>query len=80
MDLVKLGKKAILIPTPGQTEQEYLAAFLNQKQIALSIEQRDFSLQRTLDKAKKFNYKFPILGSTDDLRTTVQTFLSKLGK
>ena len=24
MDLAKLGKKAILIPTPGQTEQEYL--------------------------------------------------------
>lgn len=25
MDLLKLNKKAILIPTPGQTEQEYLA-------------------------------------------------------
>ncbi|KAB2813696.1 glycosyltransferase family protein [Phaeocystidibacter luteus] len=25
MDLVTLGKKALLIPTPGQTEQEYLA-------------------------------------------------------
>jgi predicted glycosyltransferase len=25
MDLVSLDKKAILIPTPGQTEQEYLA-------------------------------------------------------
>jgi hypothetical protein len=25
MDLAKLGKKAIFIPTPGQTEQEYLA-------------------------------------------------------
>lgn len=27
MDLIKLNKKAILIPTPGQTEQEYLAKF-----------------------------------------------------
>ncbi|MCB0400467.1 MAG: glycosyltransferase [Flavobacteriales bacterium] len=27
MDLVTLGKSAILIPTPGQTEQEYLAEF-----------------------------------------------------
>ena len=25
MDLVRLGKRALLIPTPGQTEQEYLA-------------------------------------------------------
>jgi len=29
MDLSVLGKKAILIPTPGQTEQEYLANHLN---------------------------------------------------
>lgn len=28
MDLAVLGKKALLIPTPGQTEQEYLAAHL----------------------------------------------------
>lgn len=29
MDLVKLKKKAILIPTPGQTEQEYLARYFS---------------------------------------------------
>lgn len=29
MDLIKLNKKAILIPTPGQTEQEYLAYYLS---------------------------------------------------
>lgn len=29
MDLEKLGKKAILIPTPGQTEQEYLSHHLS---------------------------------------------------
>ena len=28
MDLVNLGKRAILIPTPGQTEQEYIARHL----------------------------------------------------
>lgn len=27
MDLIVLGKKAILIPTPGQSEQEYLAVY-----------------------------------------------------
>lgn len=30
MDLLKLGKKAILIPTPGQTEQEYLGKLLHE--------------------------------------------------
>ncbi len=31
MDLFFLGKKAILIPTPGQTEQEYLAKHLSER-------------------------------------------------
>lgn len=31
MDLVVVGKGAIVIPTPGQTEQEYLAEYLGKK-------------------------------------------------
>jgi uncharacterized protein (TIGR00661 family) len=31
MDIVELNKKALLIPTPGQTEQEYLAKYLDEK-------------------------------------------------
>ncbi len=31
MDLIRMGKKAILIPTPGQTEQLYLAEYLQKK-------------------------------------------------
>ncbi len=31
MDLAILGKTAILIPTPGQTEQEYLGSYLSEK-------------------------------------------------
>ena len=31
LDYVKLGVKAILVPTPGQTEQEYLAEYISQK-------------------------------------------------
>jgi predicted glycosyltransferase len=31
MDLVELQKPAILIPTPGQTEQEYLAEYLDSR-------------------------------------------------
>ena len=44
MDLAKLGKPALLIPTPGQTEQEYLAekfrgegVFLMQSQGAMDL-------------------------------------------
>lgn len=31
MELVTLNRSALLIPTPGQTEQEYLAAYLKEK-------------------------------------------------
>ena len=33
MDLMALGRKALLVPTPGQTEQEYLANYLGQQKI-----------------------------------------------
>jgi len=31
MDLVSMNKSALLVPTPGQTEQEYLAGLLSSK-------------------------------------------------
>ncbi len=56
MDLFRLRKKSILIPTPGQTEQEYLAEYLMRKNLCLSIEQHFFSLPDALDRAEKFEY------------------------
>jgi Glycosyltransferase family 28 C-terminal domain len=44
MDLQRLGKRALLVPTPGQTEQEYLGPYLAQKGWASCVNQRDFSL------------------------------------
>ena len=49
MDLAVLGKKAILIPTPGQTEQEYLAKFLSEKNIFVTQNQTDIDLESGLD-------------------------------
>ena len=57
MDLMVLRKKAILIPTPGQTEQEYLAKYLLEKQYFFSIEQDHFSIEKTLEAYKMFPYK-----------------------
>jgi predicted glycosyltransferase len=39
MDLIKMQKKAVLIPTPGQTEQEYLGEHLNEHKLALCLPQ-----------------------------------------
>lgn len=54
MDLIKLQKKAILIPTPGQTEQEYLAQYLSEKKIFYTIGQKGFNLQTALVQAGAF--------------------------
>lgn len=39
MELVSLGRSALLVPTPGQTEQEYLADYLSEKGWFSSITQ-----------------------------------------
>ena len=48
MDLVALQKKAILIPTPGQTEQEYLAARLSAQKIFYCQEQEELDIKKAL--------------------------------
>lgn len=48
MDLVKLNKRAILIPTPGQTEQEYLADYLSKIGGFMTARQKDFNLKNSL--------------------------------
>ncbi len=48
MDYVTLGQSAILIPTPGQTEQEYLAARLSAKKYFVVSVQEEFDLQKTI--------------------------------
>ena len=54
MDLAKLQKKALLIPTPGQYEQEYLAKRLQKKELLPFVNQEDFSIS-ALDKVELFN-------------------------
>jgi UDP:flavonoid glycosyltransferase YjiC (YdhE family) len=49
MDIVCLGKSAMIIPTPGQTEQEYLADYLSAKGILLAMDQKSFDLKKALE-------------------------------
>jgi uncharacterized protein (TIGR00661 family) len=59
MDLAVIGgKRALFIPTPGQTEQEYLAMRLEAYNIAVWFKQKNFSLKDALSKvfsSKGFN-------------------------
>lgn len=59
MDLVCLQQRAALIPTPGQTEQEYLASHLDNKGIFPCLKQNEFSLQGILNKTSEFPFLFP---------------------
>lgn len=67
MDLVKAGKKAIIVPTPGQTEQEYLASYLSEKKFFYSETQNDFNLLRALLKLKSGEFSPPSFAFDDKL-------------
>ena len=53
MDLVALQQKAILIPTPGQTEQEYLAEYLASKKYFVAAKQTGFNLVKEIKNLEK---------------------------
>jgi uncharacterized protein (TIGR00661 family) len=65
MDLVKLCKKAILVPTPGQTEQEYLSDYLMEKKYFYSVRQSNFSLQTAIGHASLFPFMSPTLAGNN---------------
>ncbi|MFM1793934.1 MAG: hypothetical protein RL642_319 [Bacteroidota bacterium] len=48
MELLRFKKKAILIPTPGQTEQVYLGKLLSEKKWFLTEQQADFQLSKLI--------------------------------
>ena len=77
MDVIQLQKKSILLPTPGQTEQEYLARYLQQKKIAFCLQQNDFSLMPALERARNFPYYF-ITPDNNLLKKAVQALISKI--
>lgn len=55
MDIVSLGRKAIFVPTPGQTEQEYLATYYKKRNFFYSMKQDKFDLATALVKYKFYN-------------------------
>lgn len=74
MDMHALAKKAVFIPTPGQTEQEYLAKRLMDKGIAFFMKQDEFSLKTVLDQSRKFS-GFGILEKNNYLKDVLDKFV-----
>jgi UDP:flavonoid glycosyltransferase YjiC (YdhE family) len=54
MDLAVTGRKAIFVPTLGQTEQEYLAQLYHQRGLHLHVPQRQFDLHAAMAQVGRF--------------------------
>ena len=55
MEIVSLNKKALFIPTPGQTEQEYLADYYKEKKYFYSVSQDKMDLKNDVMEAVKLS-------------------------
>ncbi|WP_298737190.1 glycosyltransferase [uncultured Chitinophaga sp.] len=76
MDLAKLNKKAILVPTPGQTEQEYLGESLMEKGYFYSVPQEGFNLAKALEAAAIFPFRsFQHEQDMEQYKAVVRNFL-----
>ena len=54
MELVALEKKALFVPTPGQTEQVYLAKYHSKQGNFYSVDQNSLNLARDVEKAERY--------------------------
>jgi uncharacterized protein (TIGR00661 family) len=76
MDLSVLGKKAVFVPTPGQTEQEYLGKMFDGKGQHLLMEQREFNLQEAWGRSA-FYKGFKAM-SSDAYKAHVERFVNSI--
>lgn len=61
MDLITLNRTAMLVPTPGQSEQEYLARYLCSKNYFSMMEQSEFNLVSAIRLLEERRINLPAL-------------------
>lgn len=71
MDVAALQKKAIFVPTPGQTEQQYLATYMASKKYAVVATQHLFSLTKLLAMAAQFTFEQYPTNNTEALQKAI---------
>ena len=67
MELANLGKRALFVPTPGQSEQEYLARFHRERGHVWSSTQKELDIPRDLPRAQAAS-GMPRIGSAQSVR------------
>jgi uncharacterized protein (TIGR00661 family) len=76
MDLAVFGKQAIFIPTPGQTEQEYLARRFLEAKICYMEPQKIFDLKRAIGKTTEYS-GLSLINDYSVLDSRINAILSK---
>lgn len=76
MDLAAMGKKAVFVPTPGQTEQEYLAKRFDATKQHLAVDQRRFDLAKTVSGSENYTGFEP--RTCDGFKAAVDAFVTSL--
>lgn len=56
MEIAALQKPSLMIPTPGQTEQEYLGRYLMRKGLVYCVRQEKFNLPESVRQAEAFPF------------------------
>lgn len=77
MDIAALNKKAIFVPTHGQTEQEYLALKFKKEKVAYSVDQNKFNLKDAINENVNYN-GFTQHNPTNDLEKKIDSFLAEI--
>lgn len=74
MDLAAMGRSAIMIPTPGQTEQEYLAQYHMDRKHYFAIDQDRFDLEEAIKFSTDFEGVF-LPPTPDKMNRAIEEFL-----
>ena len=75
MELAQLGKRALFVPTPGQSEQEHLADYHRRRGNVYAVSQARLDLVRDVTEAEKY----PGLPEVPPTRESVRRFLEAIG-
>jgi UDP-N-acetylglucosamine:LPS N-acetylglucosamine transferase len=76
MDLAVMKKKAVFVPTPGQTEQEYLGNLYHQKKLHLCVKQNELDVAKAIEQVSAFK-GFSEFSEVELLTENVANFLKK---
>jgi UDP:flavonoid glycosyltransferase YjiC (YdhE family) len=76
MDLVQLGKNAILVPTSGQTEQEYLGKHLHEMNWMFTVPQKNLNLKKAIQQFRSSHLTLPQLPEPV-LGNVIEEFINK---